>query len=74
MKKEDQPVNISIGRIFRLTATDWPYLLAALMASFAIGATMPAYAYLFSEVTTLVFHRVSHLLLDLGGNSIEKKS
>ena len=54
---EKQPVSVGIGRIFRLSAADWPFLLAALMASFVIGATMPVYAYLFSEVNPLLFYR-----------------
>ena len=66
MKREEQPVRVGIGRIFRLSAEDWPFLLAALMASFAIGATMPAYAYLFSEVYSLLFYRVLHQFADLG--------
>ena len=49
-KREQQPVNVGVGRILRLSAADWPFLLTALVASFAIGATMPVYAYLFSEV------------------------
>ena len=49
-KGDEPPSNVGVGRVLRLSVADWPFLLTALLASFAIGATMPVYAYLFSEV------------------------
>ena len=36
-KGDEPPLNVGVGRVLRLSAADWPFLLTALLASFAIG-------------------------------------
>lgn len=48
--EEDAAADVSSWRLLRLHRPEWPLVLGGSLAAFLVGATMPAFAFLFSKL------------------------